>query len=83
MSALIYAYKGPIPFKRPASPNYGPSLAWAKAGYNGWPAAKAPPGDRPNCQPTCPKPYAGDPFTVNWHWLDGHTKPPTPTGNNF
>lgn len=48
------------------SANYGPSKDWAIAGYNGWPAATAPGGDRNTCSPACPTPYAGAAFRVNW-----------------
>jgi hypothetical protein len=83
-AALVYAYKGHIPGVRSASGNYQISQDWAKAGYEGWPTAKAPSGDRPNCTPTCPKGYAGTPFTVNWHWLDSSGgRTPVPTGDTF
>ncbi|MET8138578.1 OmpA family protein [Streptomyces sp. NPDC005251] len=48
------------------SKNVGPSKAWATAGYRGWPAAPSPPGDRPECSPTCPTPYNGPEFAVYW-----------------
>ena len=48
------------------SDNFGPSNEWAIAGYNGWPGGTAPPGDRNNCTPTCPTPYSGRAFRVNW-----------------
>lgn len=58
--ALIYVYKH-------KSPNYDASLAWALAGYDGWPGVADPPGDRNNCSPTCPVAYTGGPFTVHWY----------------
>src|SRR5262249_51824254 len=48
------------------SKNFVPSKEWATAGFNGWPAAASPAGDRNNCVPLCQKPYAGTVFTVNW-----------------
>ncbi len=48
------------------SANFGPSKDWAIAGYNGWPGTAAPAGDRNTCKPTCPTPYGGAAFTVNW-----------------
>jgi hypothetical protein len=57
-------------------PNFKGSLAWAKAGYEGWPAVSSPPGDLNHCVPMCPLPYVGaspgpdgwgDPFDIHWH----------------
>lgn len=45
--------------------NLGPATKWADAGWNGWPAAPAPGGDRPECD-TCPKDYSGPGLTVQW-----------------
>jgi hypothetical protein len=66
MLDLIALYKGPGLFSS-ASGNYGPSRAWALAGYRGWPSAPSPSGDRPNCRPVCPTPYGGTSFLVNWY----------------
>lgn len=66
MRSLIAQYKGPGIIS-PASPNYGPSLAWAEAGYDDWPSGGTPPsGDCP-CSPLCPTPYTGPSFHVNWY----------------
>jgi len=53
--------------------NFFPSREWASAGYRGWPSAATPRGDRSNCAPTCPTPFAnlGGPngrtnFMVHW-----------------
>ncbi len=49
------------------SGNYRESVAWAEAGYRGWPTGGTPPaGDRNNCRPLCPTPYAGT-FLVHWY----------------
>ena len=50
-----------------SSANVGPSKAWSRAGYRGWPTAPAPGGDRNNCAPQCSQPYSGPPFTVHWY----------------
>jgi hypothetical protein len=91
MLQYIWLYKGPHPgraglavipdlFDWSAAGNYEQSKAWAKAGYNAWPLdqPKTPPGDRPQCSPTCPLTYgsvsspnsAKGPF--HWHWLPHH-----------
>lgn len=62
----IYKGTGWHGFDTPSA-NYGPSRDWAIAGYNGWPGATAPGGDRPGCSPTCPTPYGGSAFSVRWH----------------
>ena len=75
MDGLIHLYKGPLSMTlsedttiviREAAGNYGPSVAWADAGFNGWPDnAKTPDGDRPNYAPSTEK-YKGD---FRWRWL--------------
>jgi hypothetical protein len=60
MVDLIDLYKG-------SSANVGPSKAWARAGYRGWPSARAPRGDRNNCAPQCSQPYSGRDFRVHWY----------------
>jgi hypothetical protein len=84
MIALITAYKGALP-GRPASANFEPCKKWARAGYEGWPAVAVPPGDRPACSPSCPTPYGGTAFSVNWHWLqsNGMFHSPTPVFSTF
>jgi hypothetical protein len=67
MEDLIWAYKGDHPLGQSASPNYGPSLEWARAGFRGWPAVPSPRGDRPGCTGSCPTPYTGPPFRVHWY----------------
>lgn len=72
MLHLIDLYKG-SGFTGLATPsaNFAESVKWAVAGYDGWPSgASSPAGDRSNCAPKCPTPYAGGPFTVYW---DPHT----------
>jgi hypothetical protein len=51
--------------------NLDPSIAWAKAGYRGWPPTDGtlrgtPHGDRDYCKATCGKPYKGPGLTVRW-----------------
>lgn len=54
--------------------DYEPAVAWADAGYHGWPAAgvATPPGDRKNCTSGCPTAYGptanneGKPFALHW-----------------
>jgi hypothetical protein len=47
------------------APNLAPSLAWARAGYNGWPDRGSVPGpEHPGCA-KCPKPFTGR-LTVRW-----------------
>jgi hypothetical protein len=68
MLRWIDRYKG-TGFTGLATPsgNFIPSTQWAIAGYNGWPAAGTPPGDRNACAPTCPTPLHEPPFRVHWH----------------
>jgi outer membrane protein OmpA-like peptidoglycan-associated protein len=68
MRNLINLYKG-SGFSGFATPsgNFRESVAWADAGYDGWPSGGSPPvGDRSNCTPICPLPYTGPSFRVNW-----------------
>ena len=67
MNSLINLYKGTgvTGFATPA-PNFSTSVAWADAGYDGWPGSSAPPGDRNNCAPMCPLPFSGS-FSVHWY----------------
>jgi hypothetical protein len=68
MRDLVDLYKG-TGFTGLGTPsaNFAESLAWAEAGYDGWPAGGSPPsGDRNNCVPKCPTPYSGRPFIVHW-----------------
>lgn len=68
VSQLIDIYKGTgvTGFATPSS-NYRESLAWAQAGYDGWPSGGTPPaGDRPGCAPLCNQPYPGS-FRVHWY----------------
>ena len=59
--------EGWITFYKSKAGNYSPSLAWAIAGYQGWPSGGTPPaGDRNNCEPVCPTAYVGGPFGVRW-----------------
>jgi hypothetical protein len=67
MEDMIWAYKGDVPFKHKASPNYGPSMDWARAGYDVWPAAPTPAGDRPGCNASCPTAYHDAPFQIHWY----------------
>lgn len=68
MMDLINLYKG-TGFTGLATPagNFRESQAWAGAGYAGWPAAGTPAPDRSNCSATCPTPYSGSAFRVNWY----------------
>ncbi len=58
-------------------PDYAPAVAWAEAGYNGWPSVGIPAGDRNSCRPACATPFAA---TANlpagafdFHWTPSHT----------
>jgi hypothetical protein len=67
MKALIGLYKDD-------APNYKASLAWANAGYDGWPSGVSSPyGDRANCIPICPLKYRGSAFDI--HWYPHHKMP--------
>lgn len=69
MRALVNLYKGtgPAGLGTPSA-NFAESLQWSEAGFDRWPGGgKPPPGDRQNCRPVCPLPYAGPPFTVHWY----------------
>jgi hypothetical protein len=68
MRQLIDIYKGTgVTGLATPSANFGPSTAWAEAGYDGWPSGGSPPpGDCP-CTPMCPTPYTGPSFRVNWY----------------
>ena len=59
MQALINLYK-------PTSKNRATSQAWAQAGYDDWPVAATPTGDRNSCKPTCTKPYRDGPFIIRF-----------------
>jgi outer membrane protein OmpA-like peptidoglycan-associated protein len=68
MDQLIDIYKGSgvTGLATPAG-NFRESVAWANAGYDGWPSGGTPPaGDRSHCRPVCPTPYRGGSFTVEW-----------------
>jgi hypothetical protein len=63
MARLIRDYKS-------QARNFIPSLAWARAGYNGWPGGGSPPpGDRAACMPTCGR---TGPDQLTWRWCPGH-----------
>lgn len=69
MRTLIDIYKGTKwhGFGTP-SPNFGASVAWANAGYHGWPSGSSSPrGDRGNCALMCPRPYSGSAFQIHWY----------------
>jgi outer membrane protein OmpA-like peptidoglycan-associated protein len=68
MLDLINKYKG-TGFTGLSTPsaNFVPSQDWAKAGYHGWPSVPDPAGDRSGCSPSCPTPYGGAAFRVQWH----------------
>lgn len=67
MQYWINFYKGTGPFGTGTpSGNFGPSRAWADAGYSMWPATSSPAGDRNGCAPTCSTAYSGPAFRVNW-----------------
>lgn len=67
MQSWINFYKGTrLTGLRTPARNFIPSTQWATAGYQGWPSASTPAGDRPNCGPRCTKPYPGIPFRVAW-----------------
>jgi len=46
------------------------AMAWADAGFDGWPGSATPAGDRNSCSPTCATPYAGAAF--DYHWYPPH-----------
>lgn len=50
--------------------NEASARAWALAGFQGWPSATRPPGDRPNCEASCRRTFqdaTGQPeFPVFW-----------------
>lgn len=73
MIEYVSSYKGGVPGVMSQSGNWGPSQWWAKAGYQGWPAAATPPGDRPKQKCRCPKELGqdfptndGSTFLVGW-----------------
>lgn len=68
MLNLIHHYKATLPALKLQGPakNLNTAKDWAAAGYDGWPAVMAPPGDRNHCKPECSIPYTGGPFTVRW-----------------
>jgi hypothetical protein len=72
---LVYLYKSVLPAMKgdAEAANFGPATAWTKAGYNGWPEAPTPPGDRPSCKCECPQAYSntgpkgvGETYPVIW-----------------
>jgi hypothetical protein len=69
MEDMIWAYKGGSvwPWGHGPSANYGPSLAWARAGYDGWPAVSSPAGDRPACTQNCAVAYHSGPMHLHWY----------------
>jgi hypothetical protein len=69
MKTLIDLYKGSgVSGVATPSGNFKPALAWAYAGYDGWPSGgSTPSGDRNNCKPMCPSPYAGGSFDIHWY----------------
>jgi hypothetical protein len=67
MIEFVSSYKGGLPGVVKESGNWGPSQWWARAGYEGWPAAATPPGDRPKQKCTCPKSMG-----QNWPSNDGN-----------
>jgi outer membrane protein OmpA-like peptidoglycan-associated protein len=78
MRSLIDLYKGSgkSGLATPSA-NFKPALAWASAGFDGWPSGGSPPsGDRNNCKPMCPAPYSGVAFDV--HWYPHHSKEKCP-----
>lgn len=62
----FYKGTGPLGIGTPSG-NFIPSQNWAEAGYDGWPAATTPSGDRNNCHPSCGTAYSGSAFRVHWH----------------
>jgi hypothetical protein len=72
MNLLIVAHKSSIalPFvPSTEAGNLDASIAWAKAGYRGWPNnGRVPPGDRSHCKASCGKPYRGPGLTVRWSY---------------
>jgi hypothetical protein len=52
------------------APNTQVSIAWALAGLFGWPGAKTPAGDRPDCATGCPDSMTG---AFEYHWVPHHT----------
>lgn len=73
---MLDLYKGPKTsqyrgrcFVTPAAGNWKTSGQWIDAGYDGWPAIgpgiSIPPGNRPQCSPTCPEPRTR-PLGVQW-----------------
>lgn len=69
MKTLIDLYKGSgVTGLATPGANFKAALAWAYAGYDGWPSGGSPPsGDRNNCKPMCPAPYAGSAFDIHWY----------------
>jgi hypothetical protein len=68
MRSFIDLYKGsgPSGVGTPVK-NFKSSMAWAIAGYDGWPAVESPEGDWNNCAPMCPLPYKRAAFKIHWH----------------
>jgi hypothetical protein len=69
MKSFIDMYKGSgISGVGTPAPNLKPSLAWAEAGWDGWPSGGTPPpGDRNNCVPMCPLPPTHTVFDIHWY----------------
>lgn len=64
MLEMIYIHKNQTGTQ---AANFQASNEWALAGYNNSGSLRpTPPGDRKNCQATCPKAYSGPGLTVNW-----------------
>ncbi|PTR34029.1 uncharacterized protein DUF4157 [Luteibacter sp. OK325] len=69
MKTLVDLYKGTgVSGLATPSANFNATLAWAFAGYDGWPSGgSTPPGDRSNCKPMCPSQYTGKSFDIHWY----------------
>ena len=70
MHAMIWVHKVHL---SGMDADYDAAVDWADAGFDGWPAAGTPAGDRTNCAATCPTPYgptahnAATSFDFHWY----------------
>jgi hypothetical protein len=74
MHAMIWAHKVHL---SGMDPDYGASLRWADAGFDGWPAGSTPAGDRTNCTASCPTAYGptahNSSTSFDFNWVPTHT----------
>jgi hypothetical protein len=83
MHLMIWAHKIHLTH---LDPDYDAAVRWADAGYDGWPGATTPAGDRTNCAATCPTPYGptahNSATRFDFHWFPAHTREGVGSGCN-